>query len=882
MFNGFNLRDCKCNDFLSYFCKVMRNFCKHISCLTGLLLAVIMMQGQPLPSLGTAREIKRASLPDGIQVYLVTNPAQKGFADFALVQRGVREPARAREALVDLPHFGARRPYRFLADNGVGYSEEGYVSQPADAVLYTLHDVPTYRESVADSTLLMLFDIASTCRKPQAIIVSGDIDAARIQERMGLLSMMVPTLEQSYDGLEYRWSPRDSVSLLVSVNMTQDVAAVNAIFSTERLPKEEMDTPLPLVTSAYAAQLGQIIRKRVERSFRDAGIPLADFRYRYQDSAAGPGDERHSVTVYTSARQLDAATRRLAAVLSGLDCDGAGMDEFQDAKERLVSEAKRHEGGRRLSNREYLEKCVANYLYGANLASEATLNGFIVSRRLSDDRELELFNGFTTALLDSARNLTLRFDIPDQGESRRGLLRSFLRGWSNPAPAEAYKADFGDTLSLYQPGAKVRLRGDVAEPISGGRLWTFSNGIKVIYKKMPGQGEFHYALMLRGGVAEVAGLQAGEGAFVGDMLALSDVAGLNGTDFHAMLEANGITMHEAATLSDLRITGRAPRAKLPLLMRALLSMADARQPNRALFENYKAEEALRIDMEALSPRDVNSLMDSIMRPNYFYTERKQASRLRDDLPERAEQYFASVFDKVGDGILVFAGDLDEDVLKKELSRTLGDFRTQKRFSQRPRVESRFAAGSTTRTADSAPGVVGGGEIGVSVAMSAAIPFNLENYMSFKVACAAIRKQLTAELAGQGAFAELSDRLELFPAERLSLYINCRPCRESGLPAGITPATPLQLLDAIREVTHSLGTLSVPAADLKAYKEALLNEMESRREDPAAVIDDVLVRYSEGKDLVTDYKAAIQRVSAESVAHIIAQLRAGAEVEYIII
>ena len=237
------------------------------------------------------------------------------------------------------------------------------------------------------------------------------------------------------------------------------------------------------------------------------------------------------------------------------------MDEFQDAKDRLVSEAKRHEGGRRLSNREYLDKCVANYLYGANLASEATLNGFIVSRRLSDDRELELFNGFTTALLDSARNLTLRFDIPDQGRNRRGLLRPFLRGWSSPAPAEAYKADFGDTLSLYQPGVKVRLRGDVAEPISGGRLWTFSNGIKVIYKKMPGQGEFHYALMLRGGVAEVADLQAGEGAFVGDMLALSDVAGLNGADFHEMLEANGITMHEAATLSDLRITGRAPHRK---------------------------------------------------------------------------------------------------------------------------------------------------------------------------------------------------------------------------------------------------------------------------------------------------------------------------------
>jgi len=842
-----------------------------------------MMQGQELPSLGTAKEIEKGLLPDGIRYYLVTNPVRKGFADFALVQRGRQEDvSAARSALQSLPHFGTRKPYRFLADHGVGYSEEGYLAFPSDAAAYTFHQVPTYQESVADSTLLMLFDLAAAYGKPQAIIISGDINAPRIRERMNLLSMMVPALDNRFSGQEYLWHPRDTVTLRTSLNTTEDVAAINAIFNTERLPREVLDTPQPLVTFAYAEQLGQVVRKRIERSFRASGIPLAGFRYRYQDSAQGPEDERHSLTVYTSASRLDDASRQLASVLSGLDRDGAAMDEFQDAKERLVSEAKRHEGGRRLSDAEYLDKCIAHYLYGTHLASEATLNHFIVSRRLSDDRELELFNGFTTALLDSARNLTLRFDIPDRGLDPDGLLGSFNHGWSAPAPAGTYKTDFGDTLSLYQPKAKVRLRGDAAEPISGGRLWTFSNGIKVIYKKMASPGEFRYALLLRGGVAEVPGLQAGEGAFVGDMLALSDVAGLNGTDFHEMLSANGITMEESATLSDLRITGRAPKAKLPLLMRALLSVSDGRRPNPAAFDYYKAGETLRIGMEALSPRDVNSLMDSIMRPNYFYSGRKQISRLRDDLPQRAEQYFASVFDKVNDGIFVFLGDLDEEVLQKELCRTLGDFRIQKKFSQRPRVDSQFATGSVTRTADSAPGVVGGGEIGVNVAMSAAVPFNMDNYMSFKVACALIRKQLTSVLADSGAFAEMSDRLELFPAERLSLFINCRPCRESGLPAGITPADPLTLLDAIRQVTRHLEEVPVSAADLKAYKDLLLKQTDSRMEDPGSLMDDVLVRYSEGKDLVTDYKSAIQKVSAEGVARIIAMLRAGAEVEYIII
>lgn len=854
---------------------------KHISCLIGLLL-VFSARAQELPALGIAPEITRGELPDGIRYYVVTNPAQKGFADFALVQRGLREPPEVRGALQELPHFGKRKPYRFLADHGVGYSEDGFISLPSDAALYTFHDVPTYEESVADSTLLMLFDIAAAYRKPQAVIVCGDIDARRLQERMELLSMMVPALERNYKGTEYTWTPRDSVSLLMTLNTTEDVAAINAIFSTQRLPQEVMNTPQPLISRVYSDQLGEIVRTRVVRSFRNAGIPLADFQYRYTDSAMGPGDERHSFTVYTSARRLDAATRQFAAVLSSLDKDGTGAAEFRDTKARLISAAKRHAGGRRLTNREYLDKCVSSYLYGANLASEATLNDFIVRRRLDDERERELFNGFAQALLDSARNLTLRYDIPERGWSEKGILRSFNEAWAHPDPPEEYKANFGDTLSLFQPASKVRLRAETAEPISGGRLWTFSNGIKVIYKKMAGQGEFRYAMMLRGGVAGVPGLQAGESAFVGDMLPLSAVAGLNGSDFREMLLANGITMQQSATLSDLRITGLAPKAKLPLLLRALLSISDARQPGKAAFDYYKSGEALRIDMEALSPRDVNSLMDSLMRPNYFYTDRKRTDRLRDDLPQRAEQYFASVFEKAGDGIFVFMGDLDEEVLKRELSRTLGDFRTQKKYAQRPRVDSRFATGSVTRMDESAPGAVGGGEIGVNVAMTAAIPFSMENYMSFKVACAVIRKKLTATLAEQGAFAELSDRLELFPSERLSLFINCRPCPPESLPAGVSPSDPQELLDAVRKVTRQLAGLPLEDRDIKAYKDLLLKQMDNHMGDTESLLDDVLARYSEGKDLVTDYKTAIQKVSAASVADILQRLRAGAEVEYVII
>ena len=856
----------------------MRKLSKHISCLICILLSVIMMQGQELPSLGVAKEIVRGSLPDGIQFYLVTNPDRKGFADFALVQRGRRDAAEARGLLRELPHFGRRAPYRFLAEHGIGYAADGYISLPADAALFSFHDVPTYDERVADSTLLMLFDMAAAYRKPQAVIISGDIDAKKIRERMDLMSMMVPALEYNFPGTAYQWQPRDTLTLRVAANGAGQVAAINAIYSTARLDKAEMNTPMPLVTQAYADQLGRILGRRMERSFREAGIPLAGFRYRYRDSAQGPDDERHTLTAYVPAAQIDSATRRFAAVLGTLDRQGAELDEFLLAREQQITETRR-DGTRRLRNDEYLDRCVASYLYGANLASGEMLAGFIGTHRLDDARELALFNGFARALLDSARNLTLRFDLPVPQQEDTVLRQAFTEGWEladGPAPAIAGLPDL-----RYAARTRVRLKSEAAEPLSGGRLWTFSNGIKVIYKKMDTPREFHYALLLRGGVADVPGLKAGESAFVGDMFLLNGVAGMGAAEFRERLDASGITLQATASLSDLRITGRAPSAQFSQLMQTLLALKLDRKPDPDAFAAYQAEEALRLDREASSPRDVNAQMDNLLRPEYFYPEHKRMESLSDDLPVRAEQYFASLFDKVGDGVLMLAGDLDEEAVKKELSRILDVFGSSKRFSARPRVESRFITGTVSRTEPAAAGATGGKEIGVYAARSAAVPFNLDNYLSFRVACEMIRRQLTAALAGQGARVEVSGRLELFPAERLTVYIHCLPCREDGLPAGIAPGTTEDLLDAMRTVTRRLQDLPLPENVLFATGQALLQELDKRYADPQTLIDDVLVRYSEGKDLITGYKDAIRRISAASVRDILGRLDAGAEVEYII-
>ena len=233
-------------------------------------------------------------------------------------------------------------------------------------------------------------------------------------------------------------------------------------------------------------------------------------------------------------------------------------------------------------------------------------------------------------------------------------------------------------------------------------------------------------------------------------------------------------------------------------------------------------------------------------------------------------------------MLVLVGDLDEEMLKKELTRTVGGFSCQNKYSPRPKVSSRFASGSVTYMSESLPGLVGGGEIGVNIGMSAAVSYTIDNYIAFKAAVACIEKELVRELAGCGAYAEVSDKLEIFPSERMSLYVNCHPCMASGLPGSVSPGDPLSILEAVRKVTARLGVLEISETDLKAYKEVLVSEFEYSRTDPESVMLSVLVRYSEGKDLVTNFSRAVDELTADDIKKVLALLQRGAEVEYVII
>ena len=348
-----------------------------------------------------------------------------------------------------------------------------------------------------------------------------------------------------------------------------------------------------------------------------------------------------------------------------------------------------------------------------------------------------------------------------------------------------------------------------------------------------------------------------------------------------MLESNGIGIETAVSLTDLRLTGHAPSPRLELLLKSLATLSRERAVNREAYEYYRKSERLRLSMDRKRYNGINAVVDSIRCPDYRYMAGKHPSGLTDDLPERAAEYFDGIFSRCNDGVLVLVGDLDPYALKKILPKYMGAFVTGGRPSARPQVDFNLRSGWSTYTVEAGDSVVGSGEPCITVAESAVLPFTLERYYSFRVAAMELKKHLALALAPMGMYAEVSDDIELFPAERLILRIVCRSAEEDGLPADVVPEDPLRVLGIVRGALADFTSSGPSAASLAASKATFIAGLDAQMSDPEFLVEAAMVRYSLGKDLVTGYKSRAGAVSAASVREILSALDSGSKVEYVV-
>lgn len=725
----------------------------------------------------------------------------------------------------------------YVAENPYvrGFADYALVCRESGRTLISLRDVPAANESVTDSILIRLMTEVESIATPSAlaVIACGDLKAGEMMRKLRYMSYMIPASDP-VPGTVLSSQKQSEVVFEVLADEVMGLATVVAHWMAPRTPVSLMNTVQTAVYEKTVHEMGTIVCSRVRKTLRDSRVPVADAVFRHVGSLEMVSDEtfRFEVTVRdTSVTEAEAALR---SALASVDAYGASANELIMAEDVYFRGLESRKYGYDRTNAAYVQMCTKAFLMNTPLAASAQRLDFLRSKAISAQSREQIFSGIASALIDM----------------------------SSDVGSDALKPYFNasDTLAFPSAGPAVKLRSSKKEPLSGGVVWTFSNGFRVIYKKMETGGKIHYTLAMNGGYGDVSDLANGEGAFMSDYLDLCNISGMSARDFKRTLMLAGITMKQQVNLSNIMISGEVRDGNAPLLMKALLAVANERSQNAQDVAYYAESEELRL---RYAPADVRAVIDSLMCPDYKYSPYKSEGNVSEGFAAKAESLFARMFSKMNDGVLVLVGDMDESDLRKAIIPYVGGFRTTEGFSRRTVVQYQPVSGSMTYNVDGPYDMM-------MVALSARLPMTADNYMAAEVAAMVMKHIVSDALAPYGVDVQLRYARMIYPEDRLSVMLMLRGGDMSQ-----------DMLSALRRAVAGASERDVEADYIAACKAYTKHKYAVQMQDPAYWLHAMAMRYLDGKDYTTGYASKIDAVTENDVRRILDLLETGSKIEYII-
>lgn len=767
---------------------------KIITIAAGVFFTTIM-PAQELSLLPQDPAVKCGVLPNGLSCYVTANASSEGIADFALV----------------------RRDYT------------------GNETVLSLEDVLTSAEQSVDSTLLLIMKQVEADAVPadQAVVVSGDVDAASVIMKLKYMSLMIASSAPS-PLPDYKWEGDGKLNVSSVRDTLKGLSTVRCEWNAARAPWEYMNTVQSAIYEKAVWEMGKVAQMWIRRNLRELGVPVADVMFRYSGNVRGVVDEKLAVEVTVALRDEMVAENQMLAVLSALDQGNVADSDLLLAENEYMLSLERLSGRPVIDNGEYVRMCTDAFLYNRPLSGARERLGYFVSKDVPARSRKKIFTGIVSALLDVA-SLT---DTVAQVSS--GIMLS-------------------DTLALPGMGVKQKVKSSRKDPFSGGVVWTFANGFKVIYKKMPTGRTLYYSLSLNGGYANVDDLCRGEGAYMSDFIDNSWICGMRGREFKDLLQLSGMTMKSRVNLHNTVISGQVKDRNAGLMMKGILAVAGGCKVDTASVKYYVESE--RLSQLVHKGKDVRAALDSLMCPGYRYTSFKTEEGLQESTFDKAEILFESLVFKMNDGILVIVGDMSESELKKLLQMYVGGFKVKSVASRRPSLQYRPMSSWMEYSVE-------GYRNAAVVAVSGMVPMTASNHFAAEIAAMMMERKVKERFADRNIAVRLSYARNIYPDERFSIFVMMEgDCSQE---------------DAA-EIRKVLGECSRDLDEriIQAYKNYVKNAYALQMQNPEYWMRVIPLRHMEGKDFTTGYAAKIDAVTTAQVKDIFKTLEDGAGVEYII-
>ena len=899
----------------------------------ALSLVSVAQQPQPLPIDSAVRVGK---LENGLTYYIRHNEYPKNRAEFHIAQAvgAILEEDHQNGlahflehmAFNGTEHFAGKGIIEYFESIGVNFGGNINAYTSLDETVYRLSEVPTVREGIIDSALLVMHDWAcglllledeidnergvireewrtgmgasrrmwkqsNMLRYPgsqyakrdvigdtavinnfeydalrdyykkwygpdnQAIIVVGDIDVDKIEDKIKALWADVPARENR--GERPLYSVNDNIEPIVAIVRDKEAqnTRIELEFKKGKLPKEFRGTDAAYVQAGMLDLICDMLNNRFQELSVDPNATFVGAGSFYGETVK----EKDAFTVVYIAKQGQEtqAYKDLLTQLEKMRRYGFTTSELERVKKEWLSyyEKAYNERGT-VRNISRAQECIRHYLDGAPMTGEEW--EYNMMQQILPMVNVDMLNQVAQQLVTD-ENLIIAFQAPIEAvlpnEEEAVELLVAVKNEEIEAPVE--EAIRENLVEVAPKAGKIRKT--TYNETLGTTEWKLSNGVRVVVKPTTfKQDEILFYAFSQGGRSLVATADLPSAVLATDVVELGGLADMSATDLQKALTGKRVSVSPRIGTYSESLSGSSTVKDLETLLQlnylyftaprrdeesyqTLISILESQLANRD--KNPKVAWSDSIQMMASNNSDRTIILDKAL--------------LEKASLDKALEVYKARFANPADFTFFFVGNVDpaDEAFQAQVCQWLGGLKTTKKMEKAADDKVRVAMGVQKNY--------------FTRKMETKTASNRIQYTSYDMPYS-LANDLNMEMIGR----ILSTRYLESIREReggsygvgCAGWMNIRPVPSAVLimQFDTDPEKQTKLMGIIHEEVITIVENGPLAKDLNKEKEAMLKDFEENLEKNGYWLDALDSYYVNGINYIADYKAAVEAITAETV------------------
>ena len=915
---------------------------KFILCTIVLALSFVAVAQQPQP-LPIDSAVRVGKLENGLTYYIRHNEYPKQRAEFHIAQAvgAILEEDHQNGlahflehmAFNGTEHFAGKGIIEYFESIGVNFGGNINAYTSLDETVYRLSEVPTTREGIIDSALLVMHDWAcglllleeeidnergvireewrtgmgasrrmwkhsNMLKYPgsqyakrdvigdtavinnfeydalrdyykkwygpdnQAIIVVGDIDVDKIEEKIKALWADVPARQNR--GERPLYSVDDNETPIVAIVRDKEAqnTRIELEFKKGKLPKEFRGTDAAYVQAGMLDMICDMFNNRLQELAVDPNASFTGAGSYYGETVK----EKDAFTAVYIAKQGQEtqAYKDLLTQLEKVRRYGFTTSELERVKKEWLSHYEKAYNERAtVRNIGRAQECIRHYLDGAPMPGEEW--EYQMVQQLLPMISVDMLNQIAQQLVTDA-NLIISFQAPVEAvlptEAEAVELLAAVKNEEIEAPVE--EAIRENLVEVAPKAGKIKKT--KTNPQLGTTEWTLSNGIRVVIKPTEfKQDEILFSAFSKGGNSLVATEDLIPAALATDVISLSGIADMSMTDLQKALtgknvsyspaiNANTESMEGASTVKDLEtllqlnyLYFTAPRRDEEAYA-MLMSVLESQLANRDKNPKVAFSDSVQMMGSNNSPRTIIFNKEALKKANL----------------DKSLEVYRARFANPADFVFTFVGNVNpEDAAFQAMVCTwLGGMKTTKKMEKvrdnGVRVpeginKNYFTRKMETKTASNRIQYT-----------SYDIPYTLANELNMEMIGRILSTRYLEsirEREGGSYGVGCAGGLNVYPVPTAYLLMQF----------DTDPEKQTKLMSIIHEEVNTIIENGPLAKDLNKEKESMLKDFQEDLEKNSYWDTALYMYYMYGINYIADYQAAVENITAETVQSTLKQL-----------